>query len=88
MKNLILTLTAIFTFNGCTLFPEPEKIIVYRDLNLTELHKHHKIKALPPRAKIDKPISLSEAMAREDHDKYVAVVYEQAFNASKTSIEV
>lgn len=85
MKNLISTLLAIFTFSGCALSPEPETIIVYEDLNLTKLHHYHKIKALPPRAKVDKPISLSEAISKEDNNTYVAVKEEQIVEASKTS---
>lgn len=88
MKILILMLPAIFTFNGCTQPPEPEKIIVYRDLNLTKLHQYRKIKALPQKAKIDKPISLSEAISREDNNTYIAVKEEQLTGASKTAMVV
>ncbi len=87
MKYLLWTLIALFGFNGCR-GTVPEPITVYKDKNVTMLQTYGEIPKIPPKAKIDKPISIQDAMYLPEQKRkdYVAVKLSQLVNASKVSL--
>ena len=87
MKYLLLMLIALFGFSGCA-GTTPEPITVYKDRNITKLQSYGKLPKIPPKAKIDKPIAIREAiqLPNDKRREYVAVKTSQLVNASKVSL--